>query len=194
MKRIVTERLTLEPVTSLNAAALWRLMQSGMLREFQDVPRYTRDEFERRVEARPKQFDARAAGRFEWLMVLGKEPLGWISLRVGDNARGVAEIGYSVLAEHRSRGYASEAARGLIDSAFEETELRQIDACCVPQNEHSRKLLRTIGFAEARTQRNGAIVRGKPVDIVIYEMGRDRWAAERGSQGGHRTDEVAKRS
>jgi ribosomal-protein-alanine N-acetyltransferase len=193
VKRILTERLTLDPVTPLNAAVLWRLMQSGMLREFQDVPRYTREDFERRVASRPKRFDARAAGRFEWLVMLAKVPIGWISLRVGDNARGVAEIGYSILADHRSRGFATEAARALIDSAFEASELRQIDACCVPANENSRKLLRTIGFVEARTQRNGAIVRGKPVDIVIYEMARDRWAAEE-SPAEHRTDEVAKRS
>jgi RimJ/RimL family protein N-acetyltransferase len=169
--------LLLEPVTALNAAVLWRLMQSAHLREYQDVPRYTRDEFVRRVAARPKRFDSRATGRFEWLVVLTttKEAIGWISLRVGDHSRGSAEIGYSILSGYRCGGYATEAARGLVGDAFEATDLRQIDACCVPENRGSRKLLATLGFIEARTQRNGAVVRGKPVDIVIYEMTRDSW-------------------
>jgi RimJ/RimL family protein N-acetyltransferase len=47
----------------------------------------------------------------------------------------------------------------------------------VPENEASRRLLRTLGFIETRVQRNGAIVRGKPVDIVLYEMVRERWNA-----------------
>jgi RimJ/RimL family protein N-acetyltransferase len=177
VKRILSERLVLEPVTSLNAVVLWRIMQSGMLREFQDVPRYSRDDFERRVAARPKRFDARATGRFEWLIEYKKESIGWISLRVGDHARGAAEIGYSVVSEHRGSGFATEAARALIANAFETTDLQQIDACCVPENEASRRLLRTLGFIETRVQRNGAIVRGKPVDIVLYEMVRERWNA-----------------
>jgi len=181
VRAIATERLVLEPVTVANATVLWRIMQSRLLREFQDVPRYTRDDFERRVAARPKRLDLRATGRFEWLIVVAasNEPIGWISLRLGEQHRGTAEIGYSVVTGYRSGGYATEAARALVDHAFEETPLRKIDACCVPENVPSRRLLRTVGFSEMRIQRNGAIVRGRPVDIVIYELTREEWQAAR---------------
>jgi ribosomal-protein-alanine N-acetyltransferase len=184
--RIPTARLVLEPVTATNAAVLWRLMQSAHLRDYQDVPRYTRDEFARRVATRPKRFDSRATGRFEWLVIslASNEPIGWISLRVGDHARGNAEIGYSILAPHRNAGFATEAARALVADAFETTELRQVDACCVPENLGSRRLLAKIGFSEARVQRNGAVVRGKPVDIVIYEMTRAHWEESARSSAG----------
>ncbi len=179
MKRLETERLVLDPVTPANAMVLWRIMQSGHLREFQDVPRHTRDEFARRVAARPKQFDARAIGRFEWLLVERKsqQGIGWMSLRVGDGGRGTAEIGYSVLATHRGTGCASEAAHAVVDYAFEESDMRQLDACCVPANAASRRLLARIGFDEKRVQKNGAIVRGAPVDIVVFELSRERWLA-----------------
>ncbi len=183
MKRIHTDRLVLEPVTTENASVLWKIMQSGGLREFQDVPRHTRDEFARRVAARPKHFDSRALGRFEWLIIVAasKESAGWVSLRVGDHARGTAEIGYSLLAPHRGRGYASEAARGVVRHAFTETDLKTIDACCVPQNVASRALLAGVGFEEMRVQKNGAIVRGRPVDIVIFEMTRERYDERNGA-------------
>ena len=179
MKQLRTERLVLEPVTSANAALLWRIMQSAHLREFQDVPRHTREEFERRVAARPKRFDSRATGRFEWLIVLAqtKTAIGWISLRVGEQTRDSAEIGYSIVAGYRGSGYASEAARAVVANAFETTDLRQLDACCVPANTSSRKLLGKVGFDEVRIQRNGAIVRGRPDDIVIFELSREKWAS-----------------
>ncbi len=177
MNRIETARLILEPVTAANAMMLWRIMQSAHLREYQDVPRHTRDEFQRRVEARPKHFDTRALGRFEWLVVAreSNQAIGWVSLRVGDGGRGTAEIGYSILATHRGTGYASEASGAVVDYAFERSDLRQVDACCVPANAASRRLLARIGFQEIRVQRNGAIVRGRPVDIVIFELQRDVW-------------------
>ncbi len=179
MKRLETERLLLEPVTPANAMVLWRIMQSAHLREFQDVPRHTRDEFARRVAARPKNFDSRAVGRFEWLLVEREsgQGLGWLSLRLGDGSRGTAEIGYSIVATHRGKGYASEASTAVVDYAFEASDLDRLDACCVPANAASRRLLARVGFREMRVQKNGAIVRGAPVDIVIFELTRDAWLA-----------------
>jgi ribosomal-protein-alanine N-acetyltransferase len=182
MKRMHTARLVLEPVTVDNAAVLWKIMQSGGLREFQDVPRHTREEFARRVASRPKQFDSRAIGRFEWIIVVAEsqQAAGWVSLRVGDHARGTAEIGYSLLGPFRGKGYATEAARAIVDDAFSSTDLRQVDACCVPANAASRALLADVGFEEMRVQKNGAIVRGRPVDIVIFELSRERYETRRG--------------
>ena len=176
-----TRRLVLDPVTARTANVLWRIMQSAHLREYQDVPRYTREEFARRVASRPTRLEARAVGRFEWLIRLSatRVPIGWVSLRVGDHAQGAAEIGYSLLAPHRGKGLASEAARAVIDTGFEDAELRRIEACCVPANEPSRRLLAGLGFAEPTLQRTGAIVRGRAVDVLVFELTRERWNALR---------------
>jgi RimJ/RimL family protein N-acetyltransferase len=191
MVTLRTARLNLIPVTSENATTLWRIMQSAHLREFQDVPRFTREEFERRVAARPKKLEARAVGRFEWIIELAerKRAIGWISLRVGDQARGTAELGYSLLLDHRGFGYASEAASAVCTMAFERSDLRRIEACCVPQNLASRSVLERVGFTELKVQRHGAVVRGAAVDIVIYELPREgvpRRAATNGARAGTR--------
>jgi len=178
MTPLRTARLNLEPVTTQNAVVLWRIMQGAQLREYQDVPRLARHEFEKRVAARPKAFDGVALGRFEWLIVARDAgiPAGWISLRVGDHAQGTAELGYSVVAPQRRRGYAGEASAALVASAFALTALTRIEACCVPANAPSRRLLVRLGFHEVRLQRNGAIVRGRPVDVLVFELPRERWA------------------
>jgi len=179
MRRLTTDRLVLEPVTVENAAALLRVMLSANLREFQDVPRYTRDEFERRVAQRPKRLHARAIGRFEWLILPGPAaaPVGWVSLRLGDHAPGIAEIGYSLLSGHRGRGYAYEACVAVVAAAFGTSDIARVEACCVPENLPSRKLLERLGFAQTKHQRNGAVVRGRAVDIVVYQLRREEWAA-----------------
>jgi len=188
VKRLESGRIVLEPVTARNAAKLWRIMQSAHLREYQDVPRYARDEFERRVAARPRIFDGRALGRFEWLVVVRETSLavGWISLRVGEIGGGAAEIGYSILKTHRGRGMARDAVRALVTQAFASTSLRRIEACCIPANVPSRRLLERLGFTISKRQRNGAIVRGRPVDILVFDMRREAWA------GGTAYDESAK--
>jgi ribosomal-protein-alanine N-acetyltransferase len=181
MTRITTPRLVLEPVTPGNAVTLWRIMQSAHLREFQDIPRHAREEFERRVAARPKRLDARAIGRFEWLIVVTSthQAIGWVSLRVAERVGSSAELGYSLLAGYRGSGYASEAVRALVDNTFENTGLRHLEACCLPANAPSRKLLARAGFHELRISPNGAMVRGRPVDIVCFELTRPQWAERR---------------
>jgi ribosomal-protein-alanine N-acetyltransferase len=177
VRKLDTERLTLEPVTPQNAAVLWRIMQGAHLRDYQDVPRLERDEFVRRVAARPQRFDGRAVGRFEWLIVVRrtKVTVGWVSLRVGDGRSGAAEIGYSIRASARGKGYATEAARAIVGVAFAQSNVMQVDACCVPENTPSRKLLASIGFEQLRLQPSGAVVRGRAVDICVYAMTRAQW-------------------
>jgi RimJ/RimL family protein N-acetyltransferase len=177
MDSIVTGRLRLDAVTPASADALWRLMQAPNLREFQDVPRFTREEFARRVAQRPKHFHARALGRFEWLVTLTEKrrPIGWVSLRVGEQPRNAAEIGYSVLARYRGQGYATEAVGALVGAAFERSELARVEACCVPGNGASRRVLERIGFAFTKMQKDAAVVRGHAVDVVVYDLTRERW-------------------
>jgi ribosomal-protein-alanine N-acetyltransferase len=174
---VETARLTLEAVTIENAPTLWRVMQRPHLRDFQDVPRVPCEEFVRRVASRPSRFDGRASGRFEWI-VRGRNStaaLGWVSLRVGEAERRSAEVGYSLLLGARGKGYAREAVRAVMGIAFDANELARVEACCIPTNAASRKLLANLGFTEVRTQHRGAVVRGQAVDIVISELTRAAW-------------------
>jgi [ribosomal protein S5]-alanine N-acetyltransferase len=172
-----TLRLTLEPVTLSNADALWRIMQAGGLREYQDVPRYSLDEFRDRVAARPTSFHPQASGRFEWLIALSvtRAPLGWVSLRLGEDGAGTAEMGYSLLESGRGFGYAGEGVRAVLDEAFLEAGMEAVEAACVVGNDASLKVLKKLGFAQVRLQRNGAVVRSRAVDIYVFRMDGTWW-------------------
>ena len=179
MRTIRTKRLRLVPVTSANAGLLWQVLQEPDLRDFQDLPDLNRAQFLRVVGARPTRFAPGVVGRFEWLLqyLAGEgEPLGWVSLRIAESNRAMAEVGYSVVRAHRGQGVASEAVAALVDEGFRRGGLREIRAYCLAENLASRAVLRRAGFDGEGTFPRGATVQGKPVDVVAHSLKRDRWS------------------
>lgn len=179
MRTVRTPRLRLIPVTAQNAKELWALLQQADLRAYQDLPNMGLAAFREMVAKRPVKLHASAVGRFEWLICLpsSRRPLGWVSLRIAERDPASAEIGYTLLREHRGRGIATEAVRALLGEAFDYARLRRVQAYCVPENDSSRRLLARIGFDGAGVLPHGATVGGRPVDVLMYTMERDQWCA-----------------
>jgi ribosomal-protein-alanine N-acetyltransferase len=177
MKSILTERLRLEPVTLANADQLWSILQQPDLREYQDLPEVDRAQFRRMVAARPRKLQPGSWGRFEWLLLLKdpRVPIGWASLRIGERATSIGEVGYSVLREYRGLGLATEALEAIVREAFDRLEMRKMRAYCVPDNAPSRRVLENAGFEEDGILPHGATVHGKPVDVLGYVLERVRW-------------------
>jgi RimJ/RimL family protein N-acetyltransferase len=178
MKTLHTRRMDLIPVDAKNARELWRILNAPDLRKYQDIPRIPAEDFERQVRSRPRSLDGRSTGRFEWLLQTIAEPIraiGWISLRVNDRTPHIGEIGYSLIEEARGSGYATESLTAAIEEAFTAGELEEMQACCVPENLASRSVLARTGFAEERTIRGGAVIRGRHVDVVLYRLTRSEW-------------------
>ncbi len=173
MRRIVTARLVLEPVTPENAEALWRLMQEPDLRRYQDLPACDLPSFLDVVRRRPRRLSARSSGRFEFLIVPAvlspARPVGWVSLRIGDGPQRVGEIGYSVVREWRGQGVATEAVAAVVREASARGSVARLTAYCMPDNAPSRRVLEKTGFRLRERIGNGAVVGGVPVDVVCYE-------------------------
>lgn len=180
MRTIRTARLRLVPVTVENAGVLWEVLQAPDLRDYQDLPNVNRAQFLRAVGQRPTRFAPGTSGRFEWLVhfVQGEnDALGWVSLRVAENDRTSAEIGYSIVSTYRRRGIATEAVEALIDEGFTRARLQRIRAYCLPENHSSRAVLRRAGFSSDGTLPRGATVQGRPVDVLAHTLEREEWAA-----------------
>ena len=177
MQRLQTTRLALIPVDARNARELWEVLNAPDLRKYQDIPRVRAEEFERQVRTRPKTLRADASGRFEWVVRAGspQAAVGWISLRITDRSPRIGEVGYSLLAEARGYGYASEALQAVVDEAFVAGELDEVQACIVPENDASRRVLDRTGFREDRLLRSGAVIRGRHVDVLLFSITRASW-------------------
>ncbi len=66
---------------------------------------------------------------------------------------GRAEIGYTVFSPHRGRGYAKEAAGGLVQWAFGRGQ-REVYATVSPENAPSLAVVRGLGFTEVGSQQD----------------------------------------
>lgn len=108
-------------------------------------------------------------------MVLRRGPaggpvvIGVIGLK-GKPEDGLVELGYSVAAEHRRRGYATESVRALVDWAFEHDDVTEVIAETMPELAASIRVLEKSGFVEAGT--------GSEPDTIRFHKPRETWAAE----------------
>ncbi len=180
MNRIRTPRLELTPVTIENARVLWRLLGKPDLRMWQDIPRVRLEEFERQVRSRPRRLEPNTVGRYEWIVrvrdpAAAEAEIGWVSLRIHERTRELGELGYSLVAESRGRGYATEAVSAVVEEAFRMTALDEVQACTMEGNAASRNVLARVGLREVRLLQSGAIVRGRPVDVLLHAVHRGEW-------------------
>jgi RimJ/RimL family protein N-acetyltransferase len=74
------------------------------------------------------------------------EHIGCCGLRPYDLSKKIYEIGFHIRSEQWRHGYASEAARRVLDFAFDTLDSHALFAGHNPQNTVSRKLLEKLGF------------------------------------------------
>ena len=115
----------------------------------------------------------RAADDSFWAVCLknGGKLIGNIYL--SEQAFGTWELGYVFNADYQRSGYATEAARAMIENAFKSGKARRVVAMCNPLNEPSWRLLDRLGLRREghlmkniyfKTDRNG-----RPIWQDTYE-------------------------
>ena len=90
------------------------------------------------------------------------------------------EMGYSLAKESWGKGYMTEAARAVIDYAFEELDLVVLAICTGPENKRSQRVIEKCGFKFEGIQRKGYhIYDGTDRDNLVYSMLREEWEESR---------------
>ena len=73
------------------------------------------------------------------------------------DAAGTAEIGYSIAADWRGQGLATELVAGLVQQAEDTQLVRRLVAHTPPENLVSQRVLLANGFASTGTDVNGRL-------------------------------------
>ncbi|MBJ7338189.1 GNAT family N-acetyltransferase [Mycolicibacterium sp.] len=94
--------------------------------------------------------------------------IGSGEIRVTDVSHRRGEIGYVLNRSQRSRGYATDIARLLVDFGFEHLMLRRIAATCDPDNGASARVLEKAGLRFEGRMRSHLTVRGTRRDSLLY--------------------------
>ena len=176
-----TERLSIRPCTIDDLEATWRFRSAPGVGEWLNQAHDDRAEYEERFRDPERmalilvvERDGEIIG--DQMLVIGD---AWAQVEVADRARGVqAEIGWIIDPSCGGRGYATEAAEGLLGICFDGLGLRRVTAQCFADNESSWRLMERIGMRRELHAVRDSLHRSRGwLDTVIYAILADEWRA-----------------
>ena len=86
-----------------------------------------------------------------------------------------ADIGYELDPGYWGRGYATEAARTLLDFGFRELNLHRVWAWCIAENTASAHVLEKIGMRQEGHLRENEWMKGRWWDTLLYAIVEHEW-------------------
>ncbi|WP_324758693.1 GNAT family N-acetyltransferase [Haloarcula sp. GH36] len=98
------------------------------------------------------------------------DPVGVIGLNRVAPTTGAAELGYYLTPEAWGNGYATDAARTVVDYAFAELRLHRVYARAFAGNDGSRRVLEKVGFEHEGVMRDHWFRQGEYEDVHIYGL------------------------
>jgi RimJ/RimL family protein N-acetyltransferase len=101
--------------------------------------------------------------------------LGNAGVRVNDPVLAEGNIGYELAPKHWGRGYATEAARAMLDFGFVGLQLHRIWAECVADNVASAHVLEKLGLRQEARFREHQWFRDRWWDTLIYAILDREW-------------------
>ena len=99
--------------------------------------------------------------------------IGLVGLICQDHGQG--EMGWALGVEYRGQGYATEAARALMDYGFTSLGLHRIHADTNTDNLASRRIMERLGMRREGLLRGAVYEDGKWVDRTVYGLLADEW-------------------
>jgi RimJ/RimL family protein N-acetyltransferase len=86
-----------------------------------------------------------------------------------------ASIGYILNRRFWGKGYATEAAKGLVNFIFSELGVHRVYATCDPDNHASIRVLEKVGMSLEGRLRENVIIHGKYRDSLVFGILVDEW-------------------
>jgi RimJ/RimL family protein N-acetyltransferase len=179
---IETERLSLRPFNRGDVDAVYAY------RRREDVAQYLFDgpmSHESATEVvvlRAGQFTLASEGDKIFLAVELREPqtmIGEVSLIWRDEVNRQGEIGYIFNPDHHGRGYATEAARALLQLGFDEIGLHRIYARCAAANVRSWAVMERLRMRREAFFKEHIFVKGAWDEELVYAILEDEWRTGR---------------
>ena len=164
-------RLRLREVRDGDAAALFAIHSDARVMRYWSYPAWTElEQAEQKIADIQRQ--RRELDMLVWAIADADSDLliGSSAIFHMDLAQARAEIGYSLHPDWHGRGLASEALQLVLGHAFNELELRRIEADIDPRNQPSCRLVERFGFFREGLLRERWHVNGEICDSAIYGL------------------------
>jgi [ribosomal protein S5]-alanine N-acetyltransferase len=99
-------------------------------------------------------------------------------VRLGLDGAQAAKLGYAIRADHWGHGYATSAARAMLDFGFDSLSLHRISAAIGPDNAASIGVVEHLGFHYEGRIRDHVFTNGAWRDSLLYSTLADEWAVQ----------------
>ena len=115
--------------------------------------------------------------RFQLAIVLRDDGrlIGNCGIRRKPDNEWEADIGYELSPRYWGRGYATEAARAMVDFGFRHLGLRRISSWCIADNVASARVLERLGFVQEGRLRRNEFFKGRWWDTLLYAVLAEEW-------------------
>jgi RimJ/RimL family protein N-acetyltransferase len=170
LKKIITNRLYLLPFTLEICKEL--LKGNNSILSLYDLKPSTNWPDQDMLETLPRiiinlQKVSEPTGFESWLIInkQNRSIIGDIGFKGEPNPEGVIDIGYGIIEQERQKGYASEAAKGLINWAFTQPYVKSISAQSLSSNIGSAKTLERLSFYKT----------GKKGNFLQWRLFKESW-------------------
>ncbi len=112
-----------------------------------------------------------------FLVETAHEAVGLVGLSW--EVEGVPELGYCFGVDHWGKGYATEAARAVIDYGFEEFEIARMTSGARVLNPASRHVLEKCGFNWTGVELHRFLALGSSTPVDCFQLERSVWSSIR---------------
>jgi RimJ/RimL family protein N-acetyltransferase len=89
-----------------------------------------------------------------------------------------ANIGYELAPQHWGKGYATEAARAIVEFGFTQLRVHRISAWCIADNTGSAHVLEKLGMQLEGRMREKEYFKGRWWDTLGFAILEDEWRAQ----------------
>lgn len=179
-----TERLVLRPVVPADTDAIGAYCADPEVTRYLPFPVLDAEGLAKRMERLVAATAPVAVGDFLGLAVehegvlVGDLMLRFSAAHDEDQPPSIAELGWVFAPSYGGRGFATEAARALVDLAFSTYPLHRLMAQLDPRNTASARLCARIGMThEGHTREDYPDRDGGWSDTAVYGLLRREWEA-----------------
>lgn len=166
-----TERLRLRPFADGDADALYALHTNRVVLRYWDSPPSADPARAGRFIARCREMADDGSGvRLAIERASDGRFIGWCCLVEWNPDYRSATLGYCLEDAAWGRGYATEAARALLDWAFATLDLNRVQSETDTRNPASARVLEKLGFRREGTLRENCVVEGEVSDSWVYGL------------------------
>ena len=164
------------PFNDADADDLFALQSNaGVLRYWDSPPWTDRSQVARFMNGCRQMADDGSGARVAITCNTDGAFLGWCTFNGWNPDFRSASLGYCLNEAAWGRGYATEAARVLLNWAFDSLDLNRVQSETDTRNVASARVLEKLGFVREGTLREDCIVNGDVSDSWVYGLLRRDW-------------------